>query len=511
MFGNPAWSEEDRSTKGAPPLCKLKGEGVSGAILNSGCADVVLIPQVHAENNKYYDQHQNTLRLRSEFSDEYKFVKAIKAEFCVPLPVGGQVIAGIVGVKWHNYSDESAREILAILQKWQDFFSNIYYFARELERRQAIQQRISEYSSILSSLRRPLSNEECLREIATFLTCDAGLSWHRAFVFLFHNAWPADAECELAIGGDGGPSWAEKLKSFSGRTLTQYLQATRDGDYAEEDPLFRLSTLAATKPRIPSTIILEHPKLHRLFAREEMPEGSLVDGLVSLSPNDSWLENLPWYASAFAPECRRIVRYVAPLFRPAVMEPIGFILLDNPYPQPHEAHPNLSGTRLLCETFSGQLADRHFSALKGIKETASTVAKEILNSPVDSASQSSTKPVRSILTPSSRIATSRDDARPEQNCTCNGEENSANGMGIVMEQDAELLEEAMQAFEEDRNRLLKEIPGRWVAFVGKSQVEDAESHAKLLKKCHARGISDAQLFTTQVLPKPDPVYEFWRR
>lgn len=362
LYGEIRWGVNEI---GRPPIEKERNEGVSSRILNKNTIEPEVIVNVNNPddpNNHYYEDHRATLANRADDSDVIEFVQNIGGEVCVPLTIRNSVFAGIVGIRWKDRAPWRQKEVLAVLKQWQPVFENLYHAGLRLEQRELLHNRIIEFANHSSLDATPISNERFFRKVVTHLTCDAGLRWHRAFLFLFDGPYPAPARCLIAIGHLGNKRGAVCHQVSAGWSFQEFLQATEKPEFAIDDPLYRLSQLRPFRIVIPEDLIQEHRDLHTLFthAPEAGNAPNKRQGLLILNENDNLLLQMRWSHLAFSGSARHLRRFICPLFRPTTKRPIGFILLDNPYPTPREMRNLLPGTRLICDMFAAELADRGF-------------------------------------------------------------------------------------------------------------------------------------------------------
>lgn len=339
-----------------PPQVKGRGHGVSGKVLNRGHPGPEVIPDVtDRARNPFYDDHMRTL---SEFvpgSAEHEFVSRIRGEFCEPIWAGNNVLAGIVGVSWDPFDDAKAGRIRFLLETTQEFISDLYYAGLQLERREQRENRIREIATYCVG-RSAVGADVFLRHMLTILTCEAGLRWHRAMVFLFEDEYPSPARCVAALGGTGAGWWGRGHEGLKGKTLAEYLAAAASPDYAAADPLYQLPARFPDLAVFPPADVVGLTPVGRLFAAGS--GGGPVEGFVQVEPTDPWLTRRPWAPFAFAGGARTSPHYLFPICRPASRRPLGFVLLDNPYPHPVEIRPDIDGTVVQVERFAGEILER---------------------------------------------------------------------------------------------------------------------------------------------------------
>jgi hypothetical protein len=75
-------------------------------------------------------------------------------------------------------------------------------------------------------------------------------------------------------------------------------------------------------------------------------------------------------------------------------------------------------------------------------------------------------------------------------------------MEIKQEQQKTLGEQALQAFRRDLPNLMKEHPGRWVAYHGDRRVGIAKTDLELYQLCDRQGIPDDDYIVRPVEPEP---------
>ena len=71
-----------------------------------------------------------------------------------------------------------------------------------------------------------------------------------------------------------------------------------------------------------------------------------------------------------------------------------------------------------------------------------------------------------------------------------------------------LIRQANRIFGEELDQLLRESPGHWVAYHGKTQLGVASVKQDLLQSCYAQGLSDNEIFIARIQPV-EPIQVTW--
>jgi hypothetical protein len=350
---------------GRPPRMKTLRVGVSSRLLfaRPDCRPIVVadLDDIGADA-ELRAAHRANLDSWAIDSPEHRFIASIRGEICIPLVVKGRALAGVVAVRWRPYEPGRAREIEHVLGYWQKILTYFYCYALPIEEHNRTHARISEVTRSLPRVVAAMSDTESLGKVATLLTSDQGLGWHRAFLYLFRDGYPSDAVCPVALGGLGDPSWAEKQAELTTKysKLDEYLALVEGTAFGRSDPLCLLAREEPEALTIPVDHLLRHEGLVHAFSGdpepgEKFPRG---DALVTLAPRDPWLVGLPALARAFDDAAAECEHYVLPLIRHRSFEPLGFLIVDNPYARAVESCPDLTLTQLVVQLVAVLLAGR---------------------------------------------------------------------------------------------------------------------------------------------------------
>src|SRR5262249_53224076 len=155
-------------------------------------------------------------------------------------------------------------ELKGVLAYWQEVLSFLYFIAYQLDFQERNQLRLNAVTSAIPWVAAATNDDAFLRRMVTLLTCHNGLAWHRALIFLFRDTYPADAQCVMAIGGNGDPRWAARqgLIRSEMKSIKDYMLKTEDPDYARGDDLFDMVRDPHDPFVIPSRDIVGLAPLH---------------------------------------------------------------------------------------------------------------------------------------------------------------------------------------------------------------------------------------------------------
>jgi len=372
LVGKPAWFANEGV--GCPPRVKSAGQGVSGCVLQNQITEPVVIWNIHAAEvpEMYRNAHQATLARWSDRNQpEYAFTRFFHAEICIPLVIGGKIIGAIVGLG-QPYDKDRAEQLQQVLKSWQELLAFLYFNALALERQERQQAALRSIHANLPLIARAASNDEFLRKMLTTLTCDSGLAWHRAMLFIFEQPYPADARCVMAVGGIGEAGWSDAQDRLAGmyHSLDDYLQYAEIGAFAHDDPLFQISQ-SADKPLVaPKDALVANKALHALLSGQQINvSNDLVDGVgLMLASDDAWLTSISNFSSVFTGLTSGCPHFLIPLLWPSheshsnrQATAIGFLILDNPYTQSVDQCNNLVHTGLVCNLFASLMLNRQIA------------------------------------------------------------------------------------------------------------------------------------------------------
>jgi hypothetical protein len=204
------------------------------------------------------------------------------------------------------------------------------------------------------------TDSERLLKIATVLTCQPGLGWHRAMLFSFHGQFPAMASCVMALGDDGSEDRGKVHDRLATElvSIEDYLDRSEAYQFAD-DRLFLISQASGAELMIPPE---EMRRLPDLFDLCENPTPASIRkvanrrGGFDTDAGSGFLATLPWYGRAFAGAAYRCDRFIVPFVDSVARRVLGFALLDNPYTCRTEHLPDKVLTRNLCDLFTPHLA-----------------------------------------------------------------------------------------------------------------------------------------------------------
>ena len=365
------WFPDQLRSGKMPPLFKLADGGVSTYFLNRGELRPQGIPDVFAASPEVRSAHARTLALAAQ--EDYsthenvrqqvqEFVKYIRAEYYIPLVANQKVFALIIAISGIPHDPKDVEQNVQALQDWQELLSFLYFVALELEHETKLHGFVAAASKVAFKVGSSLTDGEFLRKMATVLTCHKGLEWHRALIFTFDGPFPSDATCVMAVGGIGDPKWSVKHAALSlvFESLDDYLAAAEDRDFGCDDPLYQLSQRQLL--RITCDQFAGKPGLNFLFSASTVDKiGDLEDGgVVWLRKGDIWLQQLTTVEAAFPKAAQACDHCLIPLIniRSSLCEPIGFVILDNPYAHCVEEQYTPGLARLICDVFANHLASR---------------------------------------------------------------------------------------------------------------------------------------------------------
>lgn len=350
---------------GRPPRVKTLRDGVSSRILFARPdRKPTVVPDVEAPDADpdLRAAHRANLENWPHDSPEYQFISAIRAEICIPLVVKGTALAGVVAIRWQPYGLARARQIEQVLSCWQKILTYFYNYALPIEEYNRTHARIVAITRSIPQVVASITDAEFLGKVATLLTCDQGLAWHRAFIYLFQDPYPSDAVCLMALGGAGEPRWSDKQAELSARysSLAEYLSHAESSEFGLDDPLYLLARDQAATLTLPRSRFVQHEAINRVFSGEPDPNSGFPRGdeVVVLSARDPWLDGLPAINAAFTGAAAACERSLIPLIRQQPYEPLGFLILDTPYARVIEACPDLALTQLVAHLLASLLAER---------------------------------------------------------------------------------------------------------------------------------------------------------
>jgi hypothetical protein len=177
----------------------------------------------------------------------------------------------------------------------------------------------------------------------------------------------------MALGSTGEASWSERQNELSKNvgTLEEYLKRSEAKNYGDHDFLYQ-AVQKKEKPGwiIPRQVFQENDFIDAMFAgSQDAP--TVQDGVLPIAPNDPWLAKIQTgeFTLAFQDCAAHCTHYLVPLISVSASpdvaghlqsRPLGFVLLDRPYPHHVELPSQLPFTRLVCDLFAGLLASRGF-------------------------------------------------------------------------------------------------------------------------------------------------------
>jgi hypothetical protein len=189
-------------------------------------------------------------------------------------------------------------------------------------------------------------------------------------IFRFEQPYPADAVCVMAVGGNGDPTWSEVQGDLSRSldTLEQYLDACRFPNYGWNDPLCNLAENKSVRWVIRQDVVAQNAWLKAIFDGAD-PVPAVAEGVLPLPADNPWLRDIQagGFADAFRECAADCPHWVVPLVLPVPADaagngrpcqPLGFVLLDRPYPHHVDLPRQLPLTRLVCDLFAGLIAAR---------------------------------------------------------------------------------------------------------------------------------------------------------
>ncbi len=286
---------------------------------------------------------------------EHRFMSKIRAEVCIPLVARGKTLAGVVAIRWEPYALDKVAEVATQVHCWQKIISYFYNYALRIEELVQLQQAVESISFAVPALSAANTTSEFLRKAVTLLTCDAGLRWQRAFIYLFRESYPSDALCVMAVGGVGNPDWRGKHRELTEKckTIVDYLRSAEDGLCWTDDPLYKLVQTDAGSLTIPRDFLASNTILNGIFCGESDPnlEMRRGDETAYLQAAESWSKCLRLESQSFG-------HFLIPLIRQRPFEALGFVVLDNPYAHYIGSHPDLAVTRVFCHLLAPLLIER---------------------------------------------------------------------------------------------------------------------------------------------------------
>jgi hypothetical protein len=352
-----------------PPRVKTLRDGITSRILFfRPDHQPTIIPDVTSNKTDELirEAHKSNLSRFSPGSPEHNFVNAIRAEVCVPLIARGRPVAGVIAIRHKPYDQSEVAQIEQNLSKWHAILNYLYNHSLTIDQYEYAQFCMAAISRSIPQLIASVSDLEFLRKTATIITCDAGLGWHRALIFLFREEYPSDALCVTAIGGTGapdGPDWSIKQSELTARyqTLEEYLQNAEATNYGPDDCLYQLVTSEDSELIIPRKFFGMHADLNDIF--EGRPDKVLKhrrgDNMIYLPKGDPWLEQQTTQVrTVFLGQAGECDHFLVPLCRQSPFKPLGFIILDCPYSHDVVEYPDLALTQLVFHMISSFMTSR---------------------------------------------------------------------------------------------------------------------------------------------------------
>ncbi len=362
----PFW-RPGRAEVGVVPRVTPRGLGVSGVAVANGNGQPVLVRDVtDANHDPVLAARHQMLIAQCAPANERTFLQFIRSEVFIPLVVEGRTLAAVVAVRGEPFEPAQADVLRDRLVRWGATFIPLYSVAATVGDVGDHEDRLQNIVRAWPRVAAAESEESLYRQMATILTCDKGLSWHRAAIFRLQGPYPADATCVMAIGGPGDTEWSGVQRSLSDnfQSLEQYLEASGHERFGFNDTLFNSFRSGARPWVVSADVVRRCPWLTAVFAsRLPMPSMAVLP-LNSDHPFLAALRAEEW-GDVFlggVPDCpHSLVPLMLPTPAGAATGyggPLGFVLVDRPYTHRVDLPTNLALTRLICDLFSGLLAAR---------------------------------------------------------------------------------------------------------------------------------------------------------
>lgn len=369
VVGTPVWREGMQV--GLPPRVKLRGEGISGWVVEHSIDEPVVITDL---NDPYLPQHfreahEKTFRQHTLNDDEKAFVNFIRTEACVALRMSGRVVGAVVAIRGTPYQPEHAERVGRLLRAFNVILSSLFTVGWILHDFHRTNRRMQGLSRVLPSVAATTDDELFLRRVVTLLTSHCGLGWHRAILFAFDGEYPADARCVMAVGGWGESDWSKKHDQLSKlKTLEELLELCDRADFAHDDRLFQW--FKETPRIIPKRYFETYmdfwfcPRNRRENTNADDERILFDEGVLLFTPEDTWLKRVDAISSAFEGRAAECTHFLVPFNWIASTKDgfryrcPGFALLDNPYVQSKELVRQMPLTRMFCNVFAGLFDSR---------------------------------------------------------------------------------------------------------------------------------------------------------
>jgi hypothetical protein len=356
---DPFW-RPGQAEVGVVPWITQPGTGVGGWLFKQHNGQPVVIRDVHDmdENLSSVSAHRQSI-LRCADQEEAAFLNFIASEVCVPLVVEGQTVAMVVNVRGTHYPPAEAEAVLSRVNKWGPVLILMYAVAATLADVDDTEDRLKNIVRAWPLITTGASDKSFYSQMATVLTCDKGLSWHRAMIFRIRGRYPADATCVMALGSIGDVDWF-KVQAFLSkrfRSLEEYLEACLTPDFGCNDALYKLIS-SGEQPWVVSPAALGKCGWLKSSLEGQRPVPTVAEGVLPIWPDNPFMDELRATdpGGAFGDCASDRPLWVVPLVLPE--RPLGFVLLDRPYVHRRDLPMHLPLTRLICDMFSGLLAVR---------------------------------------------------------------------------------------------------------------------------------------------------------